>query len=218
MEVKQYHKVLNVFASEGQGKTYRLLDGVYKDPVFGLLKDLGWTFTEKVDGTNIRVIWDGGSVEYRGKSDNAQIPGPLVKHLQDTLPAELLSSTLKGPVVLFGEGYGGKIQKGSGYRPDQAFILFDVFVQPTEEYPSGIWLERDVVEDIGAGLGIPVVPIIASGTLDYGVQIAREGFASQLVGADVQAEGLMARPSVELRDRMGRRVICKLKTKALQSV
>ena len=46
---------------------------------------------------------------------------PLAANLGEVFP--------DGAAVLYGEGYGAKIQKGGGnYRADQDFVLFDVRV------------------------------------------------------------------------------------------
>jgi hypothetical protein len=120
----------------------------------------------------------------------------------------------EGPVTLVGEGYGGKIQKGSGYQEEQRFILFDVFVEPTEDHPLGIWLEREIVEEIAAALDIPVVPVLFKAPLLDGVDYVK-GRPESLIAEDpsLVMEGVVTRPSTELRDRLGRRVITKIKVR-----
>ena len=55
-------------------------------------------------------------------------------------------------VILFGEGYGPRIQKGGGkYRDDASFILFDVYLPQ-----KNLWMKRDAVEDIAKTFGIDV--------------------------------------------------------------
>ena len=48
------------------------------------LKNNIWFFTEKVDGTNIRVPWDGHCVSFAGRTDKAQIPAMLNEYLAAT--------------------------------------------------------------------------------------------------------------------------------------
>ena len=52
-----------------------------------------------------------------------------------------------------------------------------------------IWLEQYNVEDIGNKLSIKTVPIIGRTTLSEGVEIARQGYDSQL--CKVAPEGLV---------------------------
>jgi len=53
------------------------------------------------------------------------------------------------------------------------------------------------------------VPIVGKGTLQDGIDLVKKGFNS--VWGDFLAEGIVARPAVELRTRRGDRVITKIK-------
>ena len=167
-------------------------------------------FTEKIDGTNIRVHWDGHKVEFGGRTDRAQIPAKLVSYLNNTFGGDASEELFEqkfgeNDVILFGEGYGSGIQKGGGlYRNDVSFILFDVMIGNT-------YLKRDGVEDIAKVFGIDVVPIVCTGTLEEGVAFVRAEPVSTIGTA--MMEGVVARPKVEMKDRMGRRVIVKIKVK-----
>jgi len=126
-----------------------------------------------------------------GRNDNSQIPPNLLKHLQDTFTLEGLQSLWRCksdcnicpgngwvgysvdnslamcenlnsyPITLYGEGYGGGIQKGGSEYTSKAkggavnFRLFDVLVGDT-------WLRRVDVEDVATKLGIKTVPLIPS--------------------------------------------------------
>ena len=197
-----YIKIQSLYKRDEKGK---MLFGQYSLPEFEYLRDNTWVFTEKVDGTNIRVMWNGTNVTFNGKTDNAQIPATLVKKLIETFPTEKFES-LDEELCLYGEGYGVKIQKGGGnYIPDGVnFVLFDVKV-------GDWWLKREDIEDIANKFPISVVPIIGEGTLDKLALMCEEGFNSQW--GDFIAEGVVARPKVELRDRAGHRIITKLKHK-----
>jgi hypothetical protein len=212
--MKIYHKINSIYKRDPATNYRTFLDGDWSDPVFDLLADLQWTFTEKVDGTNIRIGWDGQLIRLGGRTGNAQIPAPLVNYIKGHFTYDRLSEGLKGPVTLVGEGYGGKIQKGSGYQEEQRFILFDVFVEPTEDHPLGIWLEREIVEEIAAALDIPVVPVLFKAPLLDGVDYVK-GRPESLIAEDpsLVMEGVVTRPSTELRDRLGRRVITKIKVR-----
>lgn len=78
--MKEYHKIQTLF--KRNSKTKRVIIGDYSMIEFEFLKDNIWVFTEKVDGTNIRVIWDGKKVAFGGKTDDAQIPEALLNKLQ----------------------------------------------------------------------------------------------------------------------------------------
>lgn len=205
--MNEYHKIQTVFLRDPETKYKTLLEGQYAKPEFEYLKDCEWGFTEKVDGTNIRVIWDCLTIFFRGKTDRAQIPPFLLSQLEKTFIPLIgkISEIFDCPICLYGEGYGAKIQKGGGnYRPDQGFVLFDVKI-------GDWWLKREDVEDVAGKLGIEVAPLVGGGTLADMVEMVRDGFISSW--GDFEAEGIVARPQVELKARNGERVITKLKTR-----
>lgn len=203
--MNEYHKIQTVFKRDMATKHKTLLDGQWTLPEFEYLANNTWTFTEKVDGMNIRVMLKDGVVTFGGKTDSAQIPAQLVTRLNERfLPlAEKMQEVFGCDACLYGEGYGAKIQKGGeNYRPDQDFVLFDVRV-------GEWWLQRSDVEDVAAKLGIDVVPIIGEGTLHDAIAWAKRGITS--AWGDFEAEGIVARPKTELCTRSGRRLITKIK-------
>lgn len=182
-----------------------LLEGQFTLPEFEYLKDNCWTFSEKIDGTNIRIIWDGEKVSFGGRTDNAQIPTFLLIRLQELFTVKILKKVFQDTkVILYGEGYGNRIQKvGKLYLSDTTdFILFDAKV-------AEIWLERHNIEDVAKKLDIDIAPIVGEGTLHEGIDMVRKGFQSQR--GNLIAEGIIMRPKVELFTRNGDRVIAKIK-------
>lgn len=209
--MKEYHKIDTVFKRDMSTKFKTLLMGEYSNDVFRYLARNEWVFTEKVDGTNIRVIISDGSITFGGKTDNAQIPASLVKRLEDRFhpQKDALLEAFPDGGCLYGEGYGARIQKGGGnYRADQDFVLFDVRV-------GEWWLERDAIENVAAKFGLDVVPIIGRGTLHEMISKAASGFYS--TWGDFVAEGIVARPAVELKTRNNSRIITKIKCSDFQS-
>ncbi|MCK9549170.1 RNA ligase family protein [Aquamicrobium sp.] len=217
--MKEYHKIDTVFKRDPATNHKALIEGDYANDTFAYLANNEWVFTEKVDGTNIRVMIspyqeEGKAYEvvFGGKTDAAQIPAFLVERLQarfhtDDQRAKLAEMFPDG-ACLYGEGYGARIQKGGGhYRADQDFVLFDVKV-------GDWWLERPNVEDVAAKLGLDVVPIIGRGTLTEMVEMAKAGFNS--TWGPFIAEGIVARPAIEIKTRSGHRIITKIKHRDFQ--
>jgi len=208
--MKPYHKIQTVWSRDPDNKYKTLLDGVWSRPEFEYLKDCRWEFTEKVDGTNIRVGWDARrKVEFGGRTDNAQIPAQLYSRLTQLFGAQQTTARIfadNDEVTLYGEGYGAKIQKGGGnYIPNGvSFVLFDVMV-------GDVWLSRKDVRDVADQLDIRVVPPVGSGTLADAVAFVRSQPMS--TWGLFPAEGIVCKPAVELSDRMGRRIITKIKAK-----
>ena len=215
--MKPYHKIPTVWERDPATKHRTLVEGRWATPELAALAALDWLWTEKVDGTNIRVGWDGERVTFGGRTDNAQIPAHLVNRLHELF--EDLSSLreLGAPVTLYGEGYGAKIQKGGAkiqkggdYIPDGCgFILFDAMI--------GEWLlQWTDVQDVAKKLGIPSVPVVGIGSLGLAVTAVRESerpLYSQCAKDERLAEGLVMRPVVDLFDRKGNRIIAKVKAK-----
>lgn len=208
----EYHKIKTIYKRDPETK-YKTLTTEFACPEFEFLRNNKWVFTEKVDGTNIRIMFhDTGMsakkcILFGGKTDRAQIPASLVNKLNERfLPQiDLFIETFDDANVCFyGEGYGAKIQKGGNYRPDQDFVLFDIKI-------GNWWLQRKDVEGIGEKFGVGVVPIIGIGTLPEMASRTRNGFESEW-GSFI-AEGIVARLSTELRARSGERIITKIKHK-----
>lgn len=200
-----YHKINTVF--KRTPKRGELILGDWADPVFDYLKENKWRFREKVDGTNIRIKWDGKAISYGGKTDNAQIFTGLFDKLNQHFQGkeEFFKEAFgDSPACLYGEGYGSKIQSGGKYRQDQDFALFDVLV-------GQWWLEQHNIEDVSKRFGIGLAPIVGEGTLDEMIGIVSAGMRS--TWGDFQSEGIVATPIVEMKTRSGHRIITKLKTK-----
>jgi hypothetical protein len=201
----EYHKIQAVFKRDMEHPQKKLIIGDWSRVEFGYLADLSWELTEKIDGTNIRVMWDGSGVTFGGRTDRAEIPADLLRILQDTF--EQQHDTLRElfgdkAVVLYGEGFGGRIQAGQKYSPVPGFILFDVKV-------GHWWLRREDVTDIGDRLMIQVVPYYGQSSLWKAMEDAKGGIQSML--GNFEAEGYVARPLIELLDRSGQRIITKIK-------
>lgn len=206
--MKQYIKITTLWGREDK-RPHNMIIGKFAKPEFELLKDVQWTFTEKVDGTNVRVMWDGNRVMFNGKTDNAQLPTPLFYKLEELFMGQANEQKFEemfgqDPVCLYGEGFGNKIQAvGKDYNPDGVdFVLFDVKV-------GDWWLERENVVDIAEKLDIKVVPILLEGTLQEASDMVAKGFKSQY--GDLTAEGLVGTPSTPLLNRKGERIITKIK-------
>ena len=206
-----YHKIQTVFKRNPETNFKTLLEGEFALPEFEYLKNNNWVFTEKIDGTNIRIIFDWQCISIAGKTNESQIPPFLLENIKRLFDLDKMREVFENDdientnVCLYGEGYGAKIQKGGGnYRQDQSFVLFDIKI-------GNWWLKRIDIEDIAQKLNIDIVPIIGTGTLENMVNITRKGFYS--IWGDFIAEGIVARPEIELIARNGQRIITKIKHK-----
>jgi ATP-dependent RNA circularization protein (DNA/RNA ligase family) len=203
--MSEYHKIQSIFKRNLNLKHKPLIEGDYTLPEFEYLAHNQWMFTEKVDGTNIRIIIANDTITFGGRTEAAQIPAQLLNRLNEKflpLKDQLLAQFPDGG-ILYGEGYGNKIQKvGHCYRPDQDFVLFDVKVNEW-------WLKRSDIEAVAQSLALDIVPIIGTGTLIQAVEWAKAGIKS--TWGDFEAEGIVARNPLELTTRAGKRLITKIK-------
>jgi len=244
-----YQKINTIFMRDA--KNVIMPFEPFVEPEFEYLRGLKWRGEEKIDGTNMRIevtkheVWDNElepsklegvnfTVRIAGKTDNAQIPKNLEKHMREKYTDEkvLASLGLKKfiPVseweehkwvnsdnnpsyevipniyTIYGEGYGMGIQKGGNYiKNGNEFIVFDVKV-------NDIYLKTDARDEIAQKLGAPIVPFIGYFTLDEAIDYVRKGFKSTIAeNPDYMAEGLVLRTDLGLRNRMGKRLIVKVK-------
>jgi len=209
----------------------------FTQPEFEFLRGCKFECTEKIDGTNMSVHIIpvgyndiGGAfkvnyaVEYHGKTEKADTPKHLQVKMEQLFPAEKMLEAFNknvtyenvedaikevnhGKVIVFGEGYGAKIQKGGNYiSNDCGFILFDVTV-------DGMFLLRESLEDIASKLEIPIVPLIGYMTVDEAIEFVKKGFKSTIAeNKDYDAEGLVLKTPMGLLNRKGERIITKIKT------
>lgn len=216
-----YGKMENVWSRDPSDMS-RLIPGAWKTPEFAFLQDCVWEWTEKIDGTNIRVWHDGERMHFAGRTDRAQLKKELADRLTELFAA---NTALRPGMCLYGEGFGAGIQKGGGlYVPDGKsvdFILFDVLINPTVVMHGGTmgagpyakWLERDSVTEVADSLGVRLAPVVGSGGLIRAIDMVRSGFDSIVAEGRRKAEGLVCRCPTWLRDRFGNRLICKIKSR-----
>ena len=201
--MEKYHKIQSIYK---RGEKNKFIIGDWSTPEIELLQNCLWQFTEKVDGTNIRVDWKDGVVEFGGREEFSQIPVHLLKVLMEKFHEDTFKESDLCDVTLYGEGYGHKIQSGGNYQNDKStsFVLFDVRI-------AGFWLKREDVIDVANKLNIEAVPIIGKGTIHDGIEMVKKGLQSQW--GHFIAEGIVARPMVDLFARNGDRIITKIKGK-----
>lgn len=167
------------------------LSNTFRDLAFEYLKDLKWQGFEKLDGTNVRIYWDGYRVSTHGRTDNAVFEKSFEEYLEKFKSKEFeeLMEQIFGEkeVHLFGEGLGQKIQGGSS--TENKIVLFDILVQEN-------WLKYEDVKDVGNKLGFEVVNLEIEGTLNELIEYVKT--PRKASNKDIQMEGLVARPKYNL--------------------
>ncbi len=157
-------------------------------------------------------------VRFYGHHEKSQMPPFLLEYLQETFTLGKMKALWRGPgeaeypIVLYGEGYGAKIQSGGDYRKDSdvSFRLFDVLIGES-------WLRRVDVESVATQLYILPVPYVYLGQRPIDVIVAevRVGIPSvvaNLEGVPRMSEGVIAFTDPPLFNSRGKRLTFKLKT------
>jgi ATP-dependent RNA circularization protein (DNA/RNA ligase family) len=186
-----YPKIQTLFVRDEKFKVTNEI----KLPEFENIKK--WLVTEKIDGTNIRIIYTTeGKLLIRGRTDRAEIPKFLFEKLEQIFTVDkfkqIFPELLDVDVILFGEGYGAKIQKGGGnYNKGNSFRLFDIWI-------GGTWLKWETIEEIAIKIGIKTVPVIAKADLRTAIHMVKSGNFFSAVSltegeAGHKAEGIVAR-------------------------
>ena len=208
-----YEKINTLYKRQMEGANKgKIIEGDYSKEEFTMIDQ--WEVTEKIDGTNIRiefVPWDlEGSFSvphFAGRTDKAIIPEPLktnlAKHFEAIDITEVFDFSKADSITLYCEGFGVGIQKGGKYISDnQDFILYDILI-------DGIWLEREKVKEFAEQLNIEMVPCFGIMSTEEIVELVKAETTSSF--GDFPFEGVVCRSKPLLLDRMGRRVVWKLK-------
>lgn len=204
--MREYQKIETVF--ERDTITKKLIYGQYRNPTVEYLKNNEWYMTEKIDGTNIRVVWDGHRFSFYGRTDKADIPKPLLEKLtsmfnyqQEQVFEQMFADK---EVIVFGEGIGEKIQCGL-YGKEYRLLVFDIMI-------NGKYLQMDQAFEIAHQLGLETVPTIPKMERCTLVS-AIEYINAQSKVHDCNIEGIVARPVLTLYDNNLDRIIVKIKVR-----
>lgn len=186
----------------------------YACPEFSLIKQ--WQIEEKIDGTNIRIIYDplAESIEDKiailGRSKDSAMPAHLFEFLKNYFTLDRLEYVLAGAksrCTLYGEGYGHNIQSaGPFYRKTVGFMLFDILI-------GHWWLTRKDVVQKAQDLEIPFPPTLDIMNEQEIINFVQSEPASRCTIKPYVMEGIIARPEPLILFRNGQPLMWKLKVK-----
>jgi hypothetical protein len=216
-----YQKINTLWKRDGQNK---VITGDYASREFEDLRYADWTWTEKIDGTNIRLGWDGFGFTIGGRTNNAVFSPTVYKALHEV--AEQITPKMRELfpaqfVVIYGEGYGAGIQKGGGYRSTPGFIAFDARVGDFSGFPPNApMLSGRKFSELTDELGLDRVQVLGSCNIvdAWSLMLARY-FHSTFEG--VALEGIVGRPENGYYKRNGdvlSPIICKMKYKDIDDL
>jgi hypothetical protein len=209
---KEYHKI-ETLRQFDQG-VKKFVSNTFYNTNVEILKNHDWQFTEKIDGTNFRVYWNGHTLSYAGRTDNAVFSDEQKAFIEEKLVNEAMTNSFEAlfkekEVVVYGELYGNKIQKdGHLYTSDNGygFKVFDV-------YKDDIFMPYKHLIHLCKEIGYDVVPLVFIGSIQDGINYVQNNFKSTFSNATL--EGLVGKPVGEFLDYRGNRIIVKIKRRDL---
>ena len=185
-------------------------DGEFAQSEFEYLFNNQWIWSEKLDGTNIRIYanWSEQygihTFEVKGKDENSSTPKDLLEWIKNWIyeNSQIVSDLFAAEdIVLYGEGVGTKIQKVGHNFGSQHFKLFDVYI-------NGFWLQKDDVLDIANKLSLDT-PITWIGTIQDAIDKVKTLPVSSF--GNFTIEGYVGQPIVRLNDAKQKRIVTKIK-------
>lgn len=185
---------------------YLDISNLYKDQTILMFREC--YALEKIHGSSAHISFDpertdlslhAGGIEHARFLALFDIPALQAKF------REMFSEK----TVVYGEVYGGKIQKMSEtYGKDIRFVVFDVKV-------GGVWLNVPKAEIVAQSLGLDFVPYVRCSTDITTLNAERDRPSVQArrlgQGEDRKREGVVLRPLEEFRKNNEERVIAKHK-------
>jgi len=208
--MKEYQKIETLYKFDSAKKGFT---SEFYNPIVAYLKDLPWYGTEKIDGTNIRVLWNGHTFTFSGRTDDSVLPLEVKALLESTFDYNMEVSIEQKfgekEVMFFMEAYGGKVQNGT-YSGNERLIGFDISI-------GGIYLDKLVSQQIFTQLFLPFVPITYYETLSEAIAYVKTNPMSK-VDPTAHIEGLVCVPQMRIYDHMGNRIIVKIKVKDLNKL
>lgn len=210
--MKEYHKIETLFKFDQTIKRF-IYGDIYNESVM-LLKDNQWVFTEKIDGTNMRIHWDGHKLQYAGRTDNAEFSQEQNEYIKQYLANEDFEQVFEQKfadkvVTVYGELYGNKIQNSGLYTDGKGlgFKVFDIEI-------CDIFLTYQKMFVLALELGYEYVPYVFSGTIEDGIKYVETHDNS--IFSKAKLEGIVGKPLGDFRDRLGNRIVVKIKKKDLE--
>lgn len=205
--MKEYHKIESIFVFDKESKKH--IYGEFYNPDVEALKDNQWVVTEKIDGMNFRIIWDGHSLTYGGRTDATTFSKSQIDFITDELVNSHIETLFEQKfmdkkVIVYGELFGVNIQKGGLYTDNSGiyFMVFDIEV-------DDIFLTKYDAHDLAMDLGYYFVPIVGEMTLPELLTEINHREVSHFSSAKL--EGYVATPVGDFRSRLGKRIIVKIK-------
>lgn len=159
------------------------------------LQGVHFVVTEKIHGANIQIA-SNGRKEKIGRRTDFIAPDDKFYGIHQEIPQltplyamiNELSNTYHAPVVLFGEFFGGKVQREIFYQDGKSFRFFALYI-------DGVRQSFSVFKDIMEAYGLEdwMVPVLAyCKSLEDAVGVAANNYSK--INPHTMAEGAVMEP------------------------
>ena len=181
---------------------------IYREPELEYLAKNPWTYKRKLNGENMRVLWDGDQAIWNGRTNNFTPNRETTEYMNSTFAEEIFEEKFgrDKQVLLFGERMAPGAQGNELGLEKTEFVLFDVKI-------ANVWLEPESVRAIAEYFRLRTC-------YDFMRSIDKaRNYTESLeklielcsVGDFSEWEGIVAIPATGVFNRKGERIICKIK-------
>ena len=185
-----------------------------------------WIKTEKIDGTNIRIIItksdnDGNRIVYVGSRKLILNPKDKTSNQYMDCLNDINFNKLKeyfeeidSTIIIYGEGYGSGVQKGGIYSSKKNYRVFDIRI-------GNAYQDFEYIEKVCIDNQLNIVPVIGEvREITYGECITSlDKFKETLIkeGDGGIPEGIVYKFEPVLLNKYGERLIFKVKFKDFET-
>lgn len=210
----KFPKIETVYKRSTEG-TKELIEGDYRDKTVEMLANCKiWRATEKLDGSNHQIHWDGHKLTLGGRTPDSNVPKHVVNYFDDNFnnneTEELFEQLFKDKeFVFYFEAIGHKIQAcGDFYDPNNVkFVLLDIY-----SVSNNSWLSFESISDIARAIGVECKhAVIDKCTLAEAIEYVKSVPMSVFTKSQFPMEGVVCAPEIEMKDSNGERIIVKIK-------
>ena len=113
---------------------------IYREPELEYLAKNLWAYKRKLNGENMRVLWDGEQAVWNGKTNDFQTDAETTESMNATFQEEIFEEKFgrEKQVLLFGERMAPKSQGNELGLEKVEFVLFDVKIGDTWLAPENL--------------------------------------------------------------------------------
>jgi hypothetical protein len=181
---------------------YLHIDNLYRNTE--ILDDEQVYELEKVHGTSAHIRYDGPGQPLVLFSGGAKAHEFQALFDLGALQVKLENEFGAAKAIVYGEAFGGRVQKMPQYGPSLRFVAFDV-------YTHDMWMDVPEASKVCSRVGLDFIPWSKISSSLEAVNSARDAMSTISLTKDAHREGIVIRPLHERNGSNGKRLIAKHK-------